>query len=132
MGLDCNTAETLLRMCFSLSALLVTIFTLVVHCICGVPVSAAFYEYFHEYYSGLLEDQVKLKEEEIRNKMTKRPITPPPSHSHMEIPAALPEILPPNKQEPKQDLVVKKDDVAKEPAPKVCRYFKYMYMFISK
>ena len=69
--------------------------------------------------SGLLEDQVRLKDEEIRNKMTKRPITPPPSHSHMVIPETLPEIVPPKQQ----DFVIQRAEVPqltiKEPAPKV-------------
>ena len=54
--------------------------------------------------------------------MTKRPITPPPSHSHMVIPETLPEIVPP-KQEYKQDFVIQRAEIPqptiKEPAPKV-------------
>jgi len=73
----------------------------------------------HVYIQGLLEDQVRLKDEEIRNKMTKRPITPPPSHSHMVIPETLPEIVPPKQQ----DFVIQRAEVPqltiKEPAPKV-------------
>ena len=79
--------------------------------------------YFKPKNSGLLEDQVRLKDEEIRNKMTKRPITPPPSHSHMVIPTeTLPEIVPP-KQEYKTDFVIQRAEIPqptiKEPAPKV-------------
>ena len=76
--------------------------------------------------SGLLEDQVRLKDEEIRNKMTKRPITPPPSHSHMMPAEPLPEIIPP-KQEFRQDVVLPRPEMSqpnpiREPVPKVGQY----------
>ena len=81
---------------------------------------------FYVINSGLLEDQVRLKDEEIRNKMTKRPITPPPSHSHMMPAEPLPEIIPP-KQEFRQDVVLPRPEMSqpnpiREPVPKVGQY----------
>lgn len=74
------------------------------------------------YIQGVLEDQVRLKDEEIRNKMTKRPITPPPSHSHMVISETLPDVISP-KQAYKQDFVTQRAEIPQptihEPVPKV-------------